>query len=300
MAGLRLLVVGALLVSACTGSRAEVQDPAVSPPPPTAALGATDAPTASTTPTVTETASGHEGSSVTASADAGATADASPTAPAPPSPSPTPASPEPSPEPTPALYFPPSAPFRSSVSEVVGHPVRDRMVGVSWREECPVPLEALRYLTLSHVGLDGAVHTGELVVHADVVGPVLAAMQEMYEVGFPIDRMRLVSDYGADDGASMRANNTSGYNCRTVAGTTRWSNHAYGTAIDINPLRNPYVKGGAVDPPEGAAWADRSNRRPGMLYAGTAELQAWTRRGWDWGGSWSSGQDYQHVSATGG
>jgi hypothetical protein len=217
----------------------------------------------------------------------------------PPPPEPAPAKPTPTPA-GPTLYFPPSQPFASSVVDVVGHPAEDRMRGVSWREGCPVPLEDLRYVTVSHVGMDGAVRTGELVVRTDVAPAVVTAFRRMYEVGFPIQRMRLVDDYGADDGASMRANNTSAFNCRTVAGTDRWSNHAYGAAVDINPLHNPYVKGGTVDPPEGAAYADRSNRRPGMLHAGTAELAAWTDQGWDWGGFWSSGQDYQHVSATGG
>lgn len=232
-------------------------------------------------------------------------------------PSPTTSSPTPSPSDprTPAPTASPSAPgragaastqdddlppFASTVDEVVGHPAQDRMVGVSWREGCPVPLEQLRYLQLRHVGLDGAAHTGELVVHADVVDDVVAAFGRLYELRFPIERMRLVDDYGADDDASMRANNTSAFNCRTVAGTDRWSNHAHGLAVDINPLRNPYVRGDRIDPPEGAAYADRSNRRPGMLHAGSPEVAAWTDRGWDWGGSWSSGQDYQHVSANGG
>ena len=191
-------------------------------------------------------------------------------------------------------------PFTSTVAEVVGHPAQQRMVGVSWREGCPVPLEQLRYLRLRHVGLDGAAHTGELVVRADVVDDVVAAFGRLYELRFPIEQMRLVADYGADDDASMRANNTSAFNCRTVAGTDRWSNHAHGLAVDINPLRNPYVRGDQVDPPEGAAYADRSNHRPGMLHAGTPEVAAWTDLGWDWGGSWSSGKDYQHVSANGG
>jgi hypothetical protein len=98
----------------------------------------------------------------------------------------------------------------------------------------------------------------------------------------------------------MRANNTSGYNCRTVAGSSKLSQHALGRAIDINPLVNPYVKGGTVDPPEGAPWADRSRNDPGMIKAGDAVVRAFARQGWGWGGAWSSGQDYQHFSASGG
>lgn len=199
------------------------------------------------------------------------------------------------------LHQPPDVPFEFSSAPVKGHPtVEDRVVGTSWRSGCPVGLEDLRYLRLSYVGFDGEVRVGELIVHADVVDDVRSAMRRTYEAGFPVRQMRLVSDFGADDGRSMRANNTSAFNCRTVAGTSRWSNHAYGRAIDINPLRNPYVKDGSVDPPEGAEYADRSDRRPGMLYAGEVEVDAWTDLGWDWGGTWSSGQDYQHFSASGG
>lgn len=203
-----------------------------------------------------------------------------------------------SPSPDPTESAPP--PFATTVEEVVGHPAEDRMRGVSWREGCPVPLAELRYLTVTHHDMDGGVQTGELVVRASVVDDVLTAFERLYELEFPITQMRLVDDFGADDDASMRADNTSAFNCRTVAGTDRWSNHAYGEAIDINPLRNPYVRGDRVDPPEGAPYADRDDHRPGMLHAGSPEVAAFTDLGWDWGGAWSSGQDYQHVSATGG
>lgn len=200
------------------------------------------------------------------------------------------ASPTPSPSPT----------FDATVEGVAGTPVADRIVGVSWREGCPVGLESLRYVQLDHHTPDGGTATGELVVHADVVDDVLAAFGRLFALGFPIARMELVDAYGADDQASMRANNTSAFNCRFVAGTERWSNHAFGTAVDLNPLWNPYVRGGAVDPPEGAPWADRTVDQPGMLHPGSPEVAAFTDLGWDWGGAWASGADYQHVSATGG
>jgi hypothetical protein len=96
----------------------------------------------------------------------------------------------------------------------------------------------------------------------------------------------------------MRANNTSGFNCRYVAGTTRLSQHGLGLAIDVNPLHNPYVKNGTVDPPEGATWADRSRNDPGMIKPGPV-VDAFARRGWKWGGYWSGGKDYQHFSPSG-
>ena len=198
------------------------------------------------------------------------------------------------------LHQPPDAPFEFSYAQVKGHPtVEDRVVGTSWRSGCPVGLEDLRYLRLSYVGFDGEVRTGELIVHASVVGDVRTAMRRTYEAGFPIRQMRLVSDFGADDDRSMRANNTSAFNCRKVAGTSTWSQHTYGRAIDINPLRNPWVQGSTVDPPEGRTYADRSDRRPGMLYAGDVAVDAWTDLGWGWGGNWSSSRDYQHFSESG-
>jgi hypothetical protein len=97
----------------------------------------------------------------------------------------------------------------------------------------------------------------------------------------------------------MAADNTSAFNCRVVAGTTTWSQHAYGRAVDVNPVRNPYVRDGGVDPPGGAAYTDRSDVRPGMLVEAGAVVDAVDRIGWGWGGRWSSGRDLQHLSRTG-
>jgi hypothetical protein len=174
-----------------------------------------------------------------------------------------------------------------------------RMTPTSWRPGCPVPLSSLRYLWISHMDFGGLERTGELVVHERDVGAVVAAFEQLWIERFPIARMRLVDDYGGDDDASMAANNTSGFNCRRVGGSTTWSQHAYGRAIDINPVQNPYVATGTVAPPAGAAYLDRRNVRAGMLVEGGAAVAAFDRVGWGWGGRWSSSKDYQHVSATG-
>jgi hypothetical protein len=98
----------------------------------------------------------------------------------------------------------------------------------------------------------------------------------------------------------MAANNTSAFNCRFVSGTARWSEHAYGRAIDINPVQNPYVSSsGRASPPAGAAYVDRSRRAPGMIHAGDAVVRAFAAVGWGWGGSWRGVKDYQHFSASG-
>ena len=121
----------------------------------------------------------------------------------------------------------------------------------SWRLGCPVPLSDLRLLTLTYWGFDGQPHAGELVVRAGHAERILSVFAKLFEVGFPIEQMRLVDEFGGDDDRSMAANNTSAFNCRRVAGSTSWSQHAYGTAIDINPVQNPYVHRGVGTPPAG-------------------------------------------------
>jgi hypothetical protein len=191
----------------------------------------------------------------------------------------------------------PSPRFRGSVS-AIDRSTRSRMRW-SWRPGCPVGLADLRLLRLDHWGFDRRVHRGELVVHRDQARRVLGVMERLFRLGYPIRRMRLVDDYRADDDRSMAANNTSAFNCRPVAGTSRWSEHAYGRAIDVNPVQNPYVAGGHVSPPAGRRYADRARRSPGMIHAGDAVVRAFAAAGWDWGGAWRTARDYQHFSASG-
>jgi hypothetical protein len=174
----------------------------------------------------------------------------------------------------------------------------------SHRAACPVPLERLRHLTVSHVRFDGTTTTGELVVHADQAEAVMGVFRELYDAGWPIRRMRLVDEYEGDDARSMAADNTSAYNCRAVAGTDRWSEHAYGRAIDLNPVENPYVTGSSFVPAEGARFTrlDRSAGADvprGVIRDDDVVVRAFARIGWGWGGHWSSSKDYQHFSATG-
>jgi hypothetical protein len=178
---------------------------------------------------------------------------------------------------------------------------RARMTGVSWREGCPVGLDDLRLVTLRHWGFDGTVRTGALVVRADLAEGVVDAFGRMFDARFPIERMQLVDDFGGDDAASMAANNTSAFNCRPIDGSGgRWSQHALGAAIDINPVQNPWVRGERVDPAAGAAYLDRADVRPGMLVEGGPVVAAFDALGWGWGGRFRNAKDYQHLSASGG
>jgi hypothetical protein len=169
----------------------------------------------------------------------------------------------------------------------------------SWRPGCPVPLSDLRYLSLDHWGFDGREHRGELVVGEDWATEIVSVFETLFEERFPIRRMNLVDDYGGDDLASMDANNTSAFNCRTAQGSTRWSEHAFGRAIDINPVQNPYVSGGTVLPPAGRSYLDRTAAEPGMIREGDAVVTAFAGIGWGWGGEWVTLSDWQHFSSTG-
>ncbi len=173
-------------------------------------------------------------------------------------------------------------------------------LGTSWRPACPVAVEDLRRLDLVHWDGEGNAVNGVLVVHADHADDVVTAFAALFEAGFPIHSMRPITDFDADDDASMRANNTSAFNCREIAGRPGvWSQHAYGGAVDINPLVNPWVRGSRVDPPEGAAYVERDPAVDGLIVAGDAVTRAFADVGWGWGGDWTSTKDYQHFSHNG-
>ena len=193
---------------------------------------------------------------------------------------------------------PGEARFRGTISPIDAA-LADRMTGVSWRKGCPVGLRDLRLLTLAHWGFDGRVRTGRLIVHRDVAREVVGAFRELYAARFPIRRMWLIDVYGGSDFRSIEADNTSAFNCRYVDGTARWSEHAYGRAIDVNPIENPYVSGGRTSHRASVPYLDRSRRRPGMAYEGGALVRAFDRIGWGWGGRWTAVADYQHFSASG-
>lgn len=174
------------------------------------------------------------------------------------------------------------------------------MTGVSWRPGCPVSLRELRLVTASHWGFDGRVRVGRVVVHRDVADEVLEVLRRLYAARLPIRRMVPVDAYGASDFRSIEADNTSAFNCRYVDGTTRWSEHAYGRAIDINPIENPYVtSSGTTSHAASRAFLDRSPYRAGMAVEGGILVRAFAAVGWSWGGRWSGAKDYQHFSASG-
>ena len=189
--------------------------------------------------------------------------------------------------------------FRGSVS-ALSPAVRQSMTGVSWRPGCPVGLDELRLVRARYLGMDGRAHTGRIVVQGDVATEVVAVLRRLYAARFPIRRMVPVDAYGGSDYRSIEADNTSAFNCRYVDGTTRWSEHAYGRAIDLNPIENPYVTaGGTTSHRASRSFLRRAPYRPGMAVEGGAVVRAFDAVGWGWGGRWSGARDYQHFSASG-
>jgi len=174
-------------------------------------------------------------------------------------------------------------------------------LGKSWHRGCPVGVSQLRAVTMTIWGFDDRAHTGTLVVNASTVPAIVGAFRRIYAARFPIRSMVPIAAYGGDDNASMAADNTSAFNCRYAVanGPKQWSMHAYGDAVDIDTLENPYTLDGRVYPPAGKPYTNRSRVRRGMIVAGTAPVRAFSSVGWGWGGRWSSSPDYQHFSSNG-
>ena len=173
----------------------------------------------------------------------------------------------------------------------------------SWHPGCPVGPSQLRMIHLSYWGFDSRAHTGEIVVNETVASQVVAIFKRLYNARFAIYEMVPVDAYGGDDNQAAAADDTSGFNCRyavTNPPSRQWSVHAYGEAIDVNDVQNPYVDGSTIIPPSGAAYLNRNDVRPGMAEPGGTLVVAFAAEGWLWGGRWNPGTDYQHFSETGG
>ena len=175
----------------------------------------------------------------------------------------------------------------------------DRMKGKSFKDDCTLPREDLRYLHVLHVDAEGNTHEGEMVVNYHIAEDVLEILKELYEAGYPIERMRLVDDYDAEDETSMRDNNSSSFNFRFISHTTRVSKHGLGLAVDINTLYNPYTKvvdgKRIVEPATGEPYLDRDAEFPYKITEDDLCCRLFLEHGFEWGGHWSDRKDYQHF-----
>ncbi len=195
--------------------------------------------------------------------------------------------------------------YESSVRPLPG-PLRASLQPESWRPGCPVGLSDLRLLTVSHWDWNGRVRAGQLIVHRDVARPLATVFRRLYQLRFPIRHMQLDDMYGRKGARPKDEDVTGAFRCRQsvpspcVGGSRsgRWSNHAYGLAIDLNPRENPYIGCGMTRDPASLRYADRSPLRTGMVTP--AVVRAFRSIGWGWGGDWSGEtKDYMHFSHNG-
>jgi hypothetical protein len=190
---------------------------------------------------------------------------------------------------------PPDESFSSTIA-----PVPAEVVSRStWSALCPVTLEDLRYVLVTFWGFDGRVHTGELLLNAAVAEDVATVFARLHDARFPIEEMRITRTDELDAPPTGDGNNTGAFVCRPTRGSSSWSEHARGLAVDINPFHNPLAREGVVLPELATAYVDRSWHRPGMIQPGDEVTEAFAAIGWHWGGNWRSLSDWMHFSHNG-
>jgi D-alanyl-D-alanine carboxypeptidase len=229
------------------------------------------------------------GAALTLSACGGEGGPAKATPPLPPAPS----SPQPS-------TSPPRKPHpRAFSAEIKPIPSRST-VRYSWHPGCPVGIGRLRLIRMTYWGMDHRPHDGEMIVNARVASKIANVFGKLYAMRYPIKRMELVDKYKGSDFKSIEADNTSAFNCRNATGSSSWSQHAYGLAVDLNTCENPYVHpNGHIEHPRCVKYGNRKRHDPGVVHAGDRVVRAFRSIGWGWGGSWGGPWDYQHFSANG-
>jgi hypothetical protein len=170
----------------------------------------------------------------------------------------------------------------------------------TWRADCPVTLEDLRYVLVTYIGFDGLAYTGELIIHASVADDIVDVFKALHALRFPLEEVRVIAPHELTAPATGDGNVTTAFVCRPAVGSTRWSEHAYGLAVDLNPFHNPYVRGDLVLPELAGAYVDRTDVRPGMILTGDAVTDAFRSIGWTWGGDWTGvATDPMHFSRSG-
>lgn len=199
--------------------------------------------------------------------------------------------------PSPDLLRPPNGEeFEFSIGPVP----EEVVVRSSWREECPVALGDLTYLTMSFWGFDEMAHTGEMIVNSRYAQEVVEVFFRLHESRFPIEEMRVQTRAEMDAHPTGDGNVTGSFECRPAVGRSAgWSMHAYGLAVDINPFHNPYTRGEVIAPELAGAYLDRGNQRPGMIFEADVAVNGFDDMGWGWGGRWETAKDWMHFSSNG-
>lgn len=194
--------------------------------------------------------------------------------------------------------------FEASIKPINKY-IKQRMVeGKSWHKGCPVDIKDLRYIRVKHRNFYRSERMGEMIVHKDVAQDLVNIFRELYTIKYPIRQMRLVSDFSGNDWKSIEADNTSAFNCRNVStGQKKWSKHAYGKAIDINPIENPFInRKGHIAHIQSYLYKKRKHKKnsaftnKAMLVKKDKAIKIFEKHGWQWGGNFSPYKDYQHFS----
>lgn len=188
---------------------------------------------------------------------------------------------------------------RCFMSEEINSSIFSRMCKKSFKEDCTIPQEELRYIKVLHYNLEKQICLGEMVCNKALADDLIDIFKVLYDAKYPIEKMLLVDDYNADDDLSGEDNNSSAFNFRFIAGTTRLSNHSTGRAVDINPRYNPYVKWSNgnlnISPMNGADYVDRTTNFPYKIDTEDLCFKEFVKRGFTWGGDWTSLKDYMHF-----
>jgi len=182
-------------------------------------------------------------------------------------------------------------------SQEIPDNIYEKMLGnsIPMKYKSRVSISSLSYLKITYIGFDGEEHVGEMIVSAKLAGEVLDIFKELYEIRYPIEKISLIDEYEANDELSMSDNNTSCFCYRVINGSKKLSNHSLGTAIDINPLYNPYVKNKFVSPASSTIYSNRENEFKHKISQNDAIYNIFVSKGWTWGGDWNSPKDYQHF-----
>lgn len=169
----------------------------------------------------------------------------------------------------------------------------------TWKSGCPVRADQLDWIRLTYRGFDGRRHSGELLAHQDVSADLVQVFRAMWKARFPIEEMRITEARELDLEPTGDGNNTGAFVCRPTRGESRFSEHAYGLAIDVNPFQNPYRRGEVVIPELASSYLDRQRERPGMITEDGPVVAAFDAIGWEWGGRYTRLSDLHHFSRSG-
>ncbi len=171
----------------------------------------------------------------------------------------------------------------------------------NYHNGCPVQIEDLRTVNVKYYTFDGKINNGDLIVHKNVSNDVVKIFDDLFAIRYPVNKIIPIHYFNSSDFASIEADNTSAFNCRYATGESGWSKHAYGKAIDINPIENPYVfRSGNTSHKNSVFFLKRvhdKNRKndQAVLVNGDEAIKIFAKYGWGWGGTWNGAKDYQHF-----